>query len=109
MYDFFQSPVVFMSLKDVFSSRCSFLKHLQFWKSVWNVTPCNLIPFWVDATGVSETLLPVHESARLHVPDVRNLYSGRCENSKFHSLGIRMAQETKFSSLIQTNEILLWH
>lgn len=109
IHDFLQSPVMFMSLTHVLSSRYSFLKHLQFWKSVWNVTPCSLLPFWVDSTGVSETLLPVHESARLHVPDVRNLYGDRFENSKFHSSGIHTARKTKFPSLIQTNEILLWH
>lgn len=109
IYDFLQSHVVFMSLKHVFSSRCSLLKHLRFWKSVRNVMPCSLVPFWVDTTGVSETLLHVHESARLHVPDVRNLYGNRCENSKFNSCGIHTARETKFSSLKQTNEILMWH
>jgi hypothetical protein len=107
-YTIFFSLLFSVSLKQVFSSRYSILKHLQFWKSVWKVTPCSLLPFWMDTTGVSETLLPVHESARLHVPDVRNLYGDRCENSEFNSSGIHMARETKFSCLVQTNEPLLW-
>lgn len=107
-YTIFFSLLFFVSIKHAFSSRYSFLKHLQFWKSVWNVTPCSLVPFWVDTSGVSETLLPVHKSAQLHVPDVRNLFGDRCENSKFYSSGIHTARETKLSSLMQTNETLQW-
>jgi hypothetical protein len=47
-YTIFFSLLFFMSLKHVFSSRYSFLKHFQFWKLVWNVTPCSLVHFWLD-------------------------------------------------------------
>ena len=91
-----------------------FLLAVLFWNTctfgnLWNMTPCSLVPFWVDSTGVSGTLLPVSESARLHVLYVCNLYGDRFENSNFPSSGIHTARETKFSILIQTNEILLWH
>lgn len=90
-------------LKRAFSSCCSCPKHLQFWKSlgVWRRVAWYL-PGWIRQ--LSRKLC--YPFTKAHV---RNLYGDRCENSKFHSSGIHTARETKFSSLIQTNEILLCH
>jgi hypothetical protein len=107
IYDFLQSPVFLCLLSTcvllaiLFWNTCSFGNQCGMWRRVaWYLSG------WIHQA--SRKLLPIHKSARLRIPDARNLYGDRCENSKFDSSGIHTARETIFSSLMQTNETLQW-